>query len=55
MGMYDEVDIWVACPVCGQMVHGFQTKDLECMLDTYRIGSWVADVRRRVQERQDLG
>lgn len=46
MGMYDEVILDVSCPVCGNYIgHPFQTKDMECMLDTYQPGD-VVDSRR---------
>lgn len=32
MGMFDLVDFACACPICGALVDGFQTKDLESIL-----------------------
>lgn len=33
MGMFDHVDIKLSCPMCGQLVENFQTKDKECRLE----------------------
>ena len=43
--MYDYFDPGiVSCPVCGNPVYGFQTKDFECMMDTYHPGDNVGTV-----------
>ncbi len=34
MGMFDWVDYECECPVCGAKVTGFQTKELDCDMDT---------------------
>jgi hypothetical protein len=34
MGMFDWVDFSIKCPLCGEMLVGFQTKDLENQLKT---------------------
>jgi hypothetical protein len=42
MGMFDTILLDVSCPECGNYVtHEFQTKSLECLLDTYRPGDMV--------------
>jgi len=33
MGMFDYVKYECVCPVCGDSVDGFQTKDKDCILD----------------------
>ena len=46
MGMFDHFICDTSCPVCGNYIsHDYQTKDLECMLDTYHPGDMV-DSRR---------
>lgn len=35
MGMYDYIDFKTNCPRCGEIVSGFQSKDLDCELKTY--------------------
>ena len=43
MGMYDHVYLDVSCPVCGNHIDkDFQTKDLECNLDSYIPGDTVS-------------
>jgi outer membrane lipopolysaccharide assembly protein LptE/RlpB len=38
MGMYDYVDAPpLACPECGQMISGWQSKDADCNLDRISI------------------
>jgi hypothetical protein len=34
MGMYDNIIYECECPVCGDIVDGFQSKDDECYLDS---------------------
>ena len=47
MGMYDYFDPGiVSCPVCGNLLTGFQTKDFECMMDTYQPGDNVGTAPR---------
>ena len=44
--MFDHFICDTSCPVCGNYIsHDYQTKDLECMLDTYHPGDMV-DSRR---------
>ena len=38
MGMFDYVDFECACPACGALVSGFQTKDTDCLMDTVAVG-----------------
>jgi hypothetical protein len=47
MGMYDYMELTVSCSVCGNYIENtFQTKDFDCMMDTYRPGDTVpADCR----------
>jgi hypothetical protein len=33
MGMFDWVNYSCDCPVCGELVEGFQSKDSHCLLD----------------------
>lgn len=49
MGMYDVIDdITAYCPGCGKILKkDFQTKDLECMLDHYKLGDFVPADRER--------
>lgn len=45
MGMFDTILIRGKCPNCGEVKErGYQTKDLECMLDTYTEGDSVKNV-----------
>ena len=37
MGMYDNVDYEMICPVCGDKIDSFQTKNGECVLRTLTI------------------
>ena len=37
MGMYDNVDFEMDCPICGQKITGFQTKSCERILITVEI------------------
>ena len=47
MGLYDHVYIDVSCPVCGNYIDkDFQTKDFECMLDSYKPGDNVGTHNR---------
>jgi hypothetical protein len=40
--MYDEIILDVSCPICGnRIINTFQTKDFECLLDTYQPGDRV--------------
>jgi hypothetical protein len=42
MGMYDLVELDVSCPICGnRIINTFQTKDFECLMDTYQPGDRV--------------
>jgi hypothetical protein len=41
MGMFDEFECSASCPVCGNPLEDFQTKDLECQLDIYCPGDLV--------------
>ena len=42
MGMYDYVELDVSCPICGNaIVNTFQTKDFDCLMDTYQPGDSV--------------
>ena len=34
MGMFDYVDFEMDCPKCGARVKDFQTKDLDCLMET---------------------
>ena len=44
MGMFDSIYLNSECPNCGKIEEReFQTKDLECMLDTYKEGDCVKD------------
>jgi len=47
MGMFDNVILkGVHCPLCGQQVEDFQTKDGPCMLSTYVAGKRYKDLER---------
>lgn len=37
MGMYDTVDCKYPLPKCPKRIDGWQTKSMDCLLDTYRI------------------
>ena len=37
MGLYDEVNFEMNCPICGQKVNDFQTKDVGCCMSTIEI------------------
>ena len=40
--MYDYMKLDVSCPICGNHIENtFQTKDFECLLDTYQPGDLV--------------
>ena len=42
MGMYDYVELNVKCPICGNtIINTFQTKDFDCVMDTYHLGDKV--------------
>lgn len=42
MGMYDYITLDVSCPICGNaIVNTFQTKDFDCLMDTYQPGDSV--------------
>ena len=42
MGMYDLIELDVSCPTCGNsVINTFQTKDFECLMDTYHPGDEV--------------
>ena len=44
MGMFDSIFLNSECPNCGKIEEReFQTKDLECMFDTYNEGDCVKD------------
>ena len=34
MGMYDNIDFEMGCPVCGAVLNSFQSKDGPCLMDT---------------------
>ncbi len=34
MGMYDNVNFEMDCPICGKRIDDFQTKDGDCLLNT---------------------
>jgi len=43
MGMYDTIELNVSCPVCGNaIINTFQTKDFDCLMDTYQPGDKVS-------------
>jgi len=37
MGMFDWINYYMKCPMCGHMIEGFQSKDGECTLDELEI------------------
>jgi hypothetical protein len=37
MGMFDNVDYSMKCPVCGKILDDFQTKDMSKMMITFKI------------------
>jgi len=42
MGMYDLIELDVSCPICGNaIINSFQTKDFDCLMDTYQPGDSV--------------
>lgn len=42
MGMFDSIMMQVKCPYCGEEIEReCQTKDLECILDVFRVGDTV--------------
>jgi hypothetical protein len=42
MGMYDYMLLDVSCPICGNaIINTFQTKDFECLMDTYQPGDHI--------------
>jgi len=42
MGMYDYIELSVSCPICGNsIINTFQTKDFDCLMDTYHPGDKV--------------
>ena len=42
MGMYDLIELDVSCPICGNaIINTFQTKDFDCLMDTYQPGDSV--------------
>jgi hypothetical protein len=44
MGMYDSIKIKLKCPYCGEVSEmEAQTKDLECYLNTYKVGDTISD------------
>lgn len=43
MGMFDYFECTVTCPVCGNPLKEFQTKDFERLLDVYEPGDVVND------------
>lgn len=48
MGMFDSIYLDVKCPRCGaDGLKEFQTKDMECELNTYHAGDKVADDKYR--------
>lgn len=62
MGMFDWVNFKCECPECGAEVSGFQTKDLECELQTVepqlldhfysscgRCGTWIDFYREELR------
>ena len=43
MGMYDYITLDVSCPICGNsIINTFQTKDFDCLMDTYQPGDEVS-------------
>ncbi len=48
MGMFDSVYLPVKCPNCGdEGEKEFQTKDLRCYMDTYRVGDSIGTTQFR--------
>jgi len=41
MGMFDTIDYKMKCPVCGNEVDGFQSKDKDCTLGELKV--WQVD------------
>jgi hypothetical protein len=41
MGMFDTFVTNVKCPNCGNILNEWQTKDLECILETFRINGKI--------------
>ena len=41
MGMFDAINYEMSCPICGEKVDGFQSKDGECVLAN--IDYWEVD------------
>lgn len=40
--MYDLIELDVSCPICGNsIINTFQTKDFDCLMDTYQPGDSV--------------
>lgn len=37
MGMFDEVNYEMNCPVCNEKITGFQTKSMNNLMETYEI------------------
>lgn len=51
MGMFDSIILNSKCPNCGKIEEReFQTKDLDCNLDTYKLGDCLEDFNRRYIE-----
>lgn len=41
MGMYDNIDYTMKCPLCGHFMLGFQSKDKDCTLS--KLEFWQVD------------
>lgn len=41
MGMFDWINVTLLCPKCGRTIHGFQSKDGNCMLECLEF--WKVD------------
>ncbi len=49
MGLYDRILIEVECPLCGQVIDEWQTKDLEKLMRSYTIGDKVETNWREIR------
>lgn len=46
MGMFDSINIDVKCPYCEGKSETVQTKDLDCVLQTYNVGDKIGEKHR---------